>query len=411
MTRFNSDRLRGAALIAAVGLAAACEQSADIVRPAPTPGNDLFRSYVNIGNSIGAGYQSGGIVDSTQLQSYAVLFANQVGTRFAVPLLKDPGCPPPLTDFVTQARLGGAAAASCAFRDPASVTGIINNVAVPGALAADPTANGNGPGSSILTQLILGGETQVQRALEAKPTFVTVEIIGNDILAPAGSGQLAGVTPVATFTANIDKIVDPLVAAGVKGGVLFSTANVLRSAVFFPAAALQSAQFAGSIAAAAGLSPSQLIIHRNCAGSSSLISFPGIVAFLKASPVKMIACQPNTIPGTPIGDIAVLDATEQASLTGTLNAYNAYVQQKAAAVGWGYYDVNKTLDAALARGASGQPGGITIVNLGNSKQPFGPFMSIDPVHPSALGHKYIANDLIDVVNAKYGTSIAKVTIP
>jgi lysophospholipase L1-like esterase len=406
MMRITRTRLAGLALASVtLGLAGACEKSADIVRPVPTPGDDLFRSYVNLGNSIGAGYQSGGIVDSTQLQSYAVVFANQVGTRFAVPLLKRPGCPPPLTNFATQARLDNAAAQSCAFRDPASVTGIINNVAVPGALAADPTANGNGPGSSILTQMILGGETQVQRALEAKPTFVTVEIVGNDILAPAGSGQLGGVTPVATFTANIDKIVDPLVAAGVKGGVLFGTANVLHSALFFPAAALQNPQFAGSIAAAAGVAPTALVIHPNCVGSSSLISFPGIVAFLKASPVKIIACQPNTIPGTPVGDIGVLDATEQATLTATVDAYNAYVQQKANTVGWGYYDVNKTLDAAVARGD------ITIVNLGNPTQPFGPFMSIDPVHPSALGHKYITNDLIDVVNAKYGTSIPKVTIP
>ena len=393
-----------AALTCLVGLAA-CSDTVDIVRPAPTPGNDLFHSYVNLGNSIGAGFQSDGIVDSTQMQSYAVLLAQQVGTRFAVPLLRKPGCRPPLTNILTGARYLGATATTCAGRDPASVTDIINNVAVPGALAADPTANGNGPGSSVLTQMILGGATQVTRALEAKPTFVTVEIIGNDILAPAGSGQLGGVTPVATFTANIDRIVDPLVAGGVRGGVLFGTVNVLRSAIFFPAAALQNPQFAGSIAQAAGVPPAQLIIHPNCVGSTSLISFPGIVAFLRASPVKIIACQPNTIPGTVVGDAGVLDPAEQASLTTTINAYNAYLSQKATAAGWGFYDVNTTLDAAVARGD------ITPVNLANPAQPFGRFMSLDPAHPSAIGHRYIVNDLIDVVNAKYGTSIAKVAIP
>lgn len=393
-----------AALTCLVGLAA-CSDTVDIVRPAPTPGNDLFHSYVNLGNSIGAGFQSDGIVDSTQMQSYAVLFAQQVGTRFAVPLLRKPGCRPPLTNILTGARYLGATATTCAGRDPVSVTDIINNVAVPGALAADPTANGNGPGSSVLTQMILGGATQVTRALEAKPTFVTVEIIGNDILAPAGSGQLGGVTPVGTFTANIDRIVDPLVAGGVRGGVLFGTVNVLRSAIFFPAAALQNPQFAGSIAQAAGVPPAQLIIHPNCVGSTSLISFPGIVAFLRASAVKIIACQPNTIPGTVVGDAGVLDPAEQASLTTTITAYNAYLSQKAAAAGWGFYDVNTTLDAAIARGD------ITPVNLANPAQPFGRFMSLDPAHPSAIGHRYIANDLIDVVNAKYGTSIAKVAIP
>ena len=38
-------------------------------------------------------------------------------------------------------------------------------------------------------------------------------------------------------------------------------------------------------------------------------------------------------------------------------------------------------------------------------------LSLDPAHPSAIGHRYIVNDLIDVVNAKYGTSVAKVAIP
>jgi hypothetical protein len=42
----------------------------------------LFQNYVSLGNSLTAGYQSGGINDSTQKQSYAVLFAQQAGTRF-----------------------------------------------------------------------------------------------------------------------------------------------------------------------------------------------------------------------------------------------------------------------------------------------------------------------------------------
>ena len=55
----------------------------------------IFSSYVALGNSITAGYQSGGINDSTQRLSYAVLLAKQMGTRFAYPSLVMPGCPPP----------------------------------------------------------------------------------------------------------------------------------------------------------------------------------------------------------------------------------------------------------------------------------------------------------------------------
>lgn len=399
----SARRLTLGLVVLGAATLAACEKSPEVVILPPTPGNDLFHTYVNIGNSIGAGFQSDGIVDSTQRQSYAVLFAQQVRTRFAIPALAKPGCRPPLTNIVTGARYLNASPTTCAGRDPSSVAEVINNLAVPGSLAADPSANGNGPGSNVLTMVILGGKSQVQRAVEARPTFVTVEIIGNDVLGPAGSGILTGMTPPSTFAANYDRIVDPLVAAGVKGGVLFTTVNVLRSALFFPAQALQNPAFAGMIAAAAGVPPAALVIHPNCAGSRSLISFPGIVAFLRASPVKVIACSP-LVPGGA-GDLAVLDVGEQATLSATIGAYNASIRQKAAAVGWALYDVNATLDAALQRGD------IRIVDLSRPTQPFGPFMSIDPVHPSALGHKYIANDLIDVVNAKYGTSIAKVTIP
>ena len=40
--------------------------------------------------------------------------------------------------------------------------------------------------------------------------------------------------------------------------------------------------------------------------------------------------------------------------------------------------------------------------------PFGQYFSLDGVHPSALAHKVIANALIDVINTKYGTSLAPV---
>jgi len=55
-------------------------------------------SYVALGNSITAGYQSGGINDSTQRQSYALLLARQMGTRYAYPALTMPGCAPPINN-------------------------------------------------------------------------------------------------------------------------------------------------------------------------------------------------------------------------------------------------------------------------------------------------------------------------
>src|SRR5206468_12574483 len=108
-----------------VALAAlACTSDHGIVMPATA--DPLFASYVSLGNSLTAGFQSDGINDSTQSRSYAVLLARQMGTRFAYPSLAMPGCRPPINNFLTQARVsitgqpgGPSTAATCFYRNPA----------------------------------------------------------------------------------------------------------------------------------------------------------------------------------------------------------------------------------------------------------------------------------------------------
>ena len=96
----TSHLLRGVMVAALFGLLASC-QTDRTVGPSYS-GGTLFTSYVALGNSITAGYQSGGINDSTQQRSYAVLLARQFGTRFAIPSLAMPGCAPPISNFNTQ---------------------------------------------------------------------------------------------------------------------------------------------------------------------------------------------------------------------------------------------------------------------------------------------------------------------
>jgi hypothetical protein len=84
MSRF-SYLLRGAIGLVAMAGIAACGDATDklVFAPGAPTGGAMFKNYVAIGNSITAGYQSGGLNDSTQQASYARLFAIQVGTRFA----------------------------------------------------------------------------------------------------------------------------------------------------------------------------------------------------------------------------------------------------------------------------------------------------------------------------------------
>src|SRR4051812_2313632 len=95
----------GVAALLAVTAITACSSDNSVVGGNSV--NPLFNTYVAMGNSITAGYQSGGINDSTQMQSYAVLMARAMNTDFRVALLNKPGCPPPVDNFLTQHRVGG----------------------------------------------------------------------------------------------------------------------------------------------------------------------------------------------------------------------------------------------------------------------------------------------------------------
>ena len=172
-----------------VALAAAACHEDDLFSPAVPQytGGAMFQRYVSMGNSITAGFQSAGINDSTQRQSYAVLVAAAMGgDPFYYPSLNAPGCPPPFTNIFTQARVGGGTGTTCLFRN-AAIPPYLSNVAVPGAETIDMLNNGPLPGtnSNPLTQLFLGARTQVQAMMAARPTFVSVWIGNNDFLGAA----------------------------------------------------------------------------------------------------------------------------------------------------------------------------------------------------------------------------------
>ncbi|HZS59939.1 MAG TPA: SGNH/GDSL hydrolase family protein [Gemmatimonadaceae bacterium] len=389
---------------------AACD-SDKLVNPKATPLNTgLFKSYVAIGNSITAGFQSGGILDSTQQESFAAILAHQAGTRYAYPALLAPGCPPPVVSFPSTT-LGGPGAPPCSLRDPRSVNAILNNVAVPGAAAIDPLA-ATSMNSNALTTLILGGKTQVQKALDASPTFVTIEIGNNDVLSAALHGTTVpdsaigspGITPVATVVSEYSAMMSALLTGQPKlKGALFGVFAVTALPSLFPAESLYTnAQFNAEFTFAAGGSVTYV---PNCIGSHALISID-ILAFWKAANIPpVVSCQAG-VPVEPYGNLFVLDTLKQAAFASAIAGYDAYIQAKADSLGWVYFDPNPLLGQLKAAGAVP-----TLPNLASTTQTFGPFITLDGIHPSALAHEYIANKLIQGINAKYSVSIDTVPHP
>ncbi|HEY9449293.1 MAG TPA: SGNH/GDSL hydrolase family protein [Gemmatimonadaceae bacterium] len=393
-----------AALILSLAISG-CDVTKDVVNP-NTPVDPLFSSYVALGNSITAGFQAGGINSTTQHQSFAVLLAQAMGTRFTVPSLRDPGCPPPIDNLLTGHRVGDGSATECLLRSDIDGAAVINNVAVPGANSFDPTDPMGAGANNALTTLILGGETQVERALDAKPTFVSIWLGNNDVLPAALSGILAplpgvspGVTAPEAFASNYAQMLSALEAGGsVQGGVLIGVVNVSLAPIFMPARALFNPQVRDAVEAYLGR---PVTLDASCTPSTiSLLNFQLIAAIKAGTQPDVIACEPKVGDPGLLGNVYVLDGSELAALAQTVAAYNAAIEAKATELGWAYVDPNPVLMQLRTDGLIP-----VIPDLAEPSQAFGSYISLDGVHPAAAAHALFANIVADAINAKYGTNI------
>jgi lysophospholipase L1-like esterase len=393
MTRYLTLSLAAAAVVLA-----ACDSEKINTVPANTANNGIFASYVAIGNSITAGFQSGGIVDSTQQESFAKLLAGAVNTRYAYPSIALPGCPPPIVHFETGARLDGGTDSTCGFRDGNKLHGTLNNVAVPGAAVADLTSPAT-PNSSVLTLLILGGKTQIQKAIDASPTFVTVEIGNNDVLPAALSGfpvpvprASPGITPVDSFTAQYKRAIDQLVKARPKlKGVLIGVFNVTLIGALFPIDSIFTNPLLN--AEVNGAAQHVITYAPDCVGSGALFSIEALPLMAAGQYPPAIGCADNN-PFT-------LNQNKLAAFVGAVTLYNAYIKAKADSIGFAYLDPNPLLVGLRAAGQIPP-----YPNFLNDTMPFGPYITLDGIHPSALAHQVIAGALIAKIDTVYNLSIA-----
>jgi hypothetical protein len=296
----------------------------------------------------------------------------------------------------------------------------VNNVAVPNSYAAD-LGTAYPPTAVVpLTSFIRGGRSQVRRALDANPTFVSIWLGNNEVLAPASVGVLTAVPnaspgriPANVIIANIAAGLDTLRREGgaLRGGVLIGVVDVVNAPRLFAASSLFSG--AGYSAVKAGIDQitgTSVTVLPNCATSDALISSV-IVEQIKAGTYPpLISCTDTTITGVPptalIGNLFVLNAQERTALSGDVAAVNTYLQAKADSIGWAYYDPNNATNGLPALKAVNAI--YSVPDFTNAVAPFGPYMSTDGVHPRAPAHVQLANAIISAINGKFGTTIPTV---
>ena len=438
--------LRAAALAGTVLLGACVDGGDELMSPpVPLAGGGLFQRYVSLGNSITAGYQSGGINDSLQIRAYPVLLAERAGAEFYAPLIARPGCTRPfLAPLGTTGRVAapnGDTTTTCVrINNPP----FVSNLAVPGERLRDLLVFPSGQLGQLHT-LIVGPRTQVRAMIETRPTFVSVWIGNNDALEAAVSGILgprtnpdSTLTPLATFQAQLNALVDSIKIAAPQGAMLVGVVNAVTAApiiqpgaYFFLARDPATKRLNGKL------------VNDNCSPLNNLGQPNPLAANMVSFQIigdtnfPEINCDPAAYPvGDPRRGAYLLDTTEQGIIGARVNAFNMAIQQAATANNWLYVDPNQVLLPFLlnSTGQGATPvvagryqylrkcqGLATATTLaafrtavenscpvtGTTAAPnfFGALMSFDGVHPSTAAHVILANSFAAAINAKYGTSI------
>jgi lysophospholipase L1-like esterase len=358
-------------------------------------GSADFSRYYALGDSLTAGFQSAGLAQASQRNSYPSLINRQAtgsASGFEQPTVSDPGIPAQLelrslSPLVIAPKAGLGAPLNLTLARP------YNNLGVPGARIHDTVATVTDHGG--LHDLILRGlGTALQQAAASQPTFVSVWIGNNDALAAATSGiVIDGVTltPVASFEADLRTIASALSSTGAK--LLF--ANIPD---------VTTIPFVNTV-------PPFLTLPD---GSHAFLVGPGGVRLTANDRVLLTAqtllAQGFGIPAeaggqnVPLPDSAVLSASEIATISARVSAYNSIIRTVATETNAAFVDINAQF-SDVAR--NGLPiGGAT---FGSSFLTGGLF-SYDGVHPTGIGYAYLANVFIDAINEHYDARIPEVNL-
>ena len=357
-----------------------------------------FSSVYFLGDSLTAGYQSGSLIDTSQIHGWAPLFAQQAGFPITLPLISSPGAPNQITLTSLSPLTFGMLPGTTKGRDDFSVQS--TNVAVPGAAVNDvlntlpllqPTT-----GQQQLNQLVLGypgfgygkAFSQAQQAVAANPTTIFLWIGNNDALIADITGVTTSMTPVATFTTQYAQLIADLQLNTSAHLVIANIPDVTVVPYLTPAAyvlglaSLKTGYPVAALSAILGIVPGDLV---NPTGTAQV-------------PLILTGNQKG-----PITDAGFLSAAEVLIVQAQIVAYNQVIAQQAAQVGATLVDINGLFAQTVKTG-------ITLNGIPGTTAFLGGVFSLDGVHLTNTGYALVANKFIDTVNASLGKSFKDVDV-
>jgi len=389
-------RIVGAGLLVVAGaLAAAGIAHASVGGPRV----ERLRRTVVVGDSLLAGFISGGFVARDQRRAAPALIARRASVKLSQPLMSGAGVPPPLRiddrdgDGALDAEEVRRGSVNVGFRKYPGAR--VRNLAVPGEDITSvfervdiEDAAASGDGRDILKFLILGlplrddSVSQLTQAEELDPSFMLVWLGNNDVLTMATKTNpaRAELSP-AQFGAEYRRFLARLADGGVDMAIA-NLPDVTR------------------IAALRG--PGEEVT--GCIGAGGVVE--------PAAPDWLVRLDLDTaeLPEPPCTN--VLDAAEQAEVRGTVMAFNAEIAAAIADVELNRgitiatVDMFALFDGIAINGYDVNGDGTLVLTTDY----LGGIFSLDGIHPTRTAHALIANAFIDAINTRFGEAIPLVNV-
>ena len=379
-----------------------------LLTAAPTMAQD-FTNYVALGDSVTAGFASASMMDWYQDRSYPAVLAQQAGAGlFEQPYITEPGIGP-IFELVALAPTPVIQPVGLIPGLPANAEypGIYNNLGIPTATlydmifqTGDITNLIQGNFDTVFFDLVLrnGINTALEQAIGAQPTFMTVWIGSNDVLGAVLAGTpIDGITmtPVEFF-------------AGLYGNAIGALAtNTSADIVLINIPYLTEIPFATSVA--------PYVDHPDF-GRLYLAADTGPLTdddLLTLGAGALIAQGYGLPGGPPLPDNlniftgepgVVLREAEVEAINAHIDGLNAAIDQTAAAFGYPVFDINAIFAALTSGEMVPTYGGTTL----STQFLLGGIFSYDGIHPQHIGSALIADELIQFINAEYGSEIPRV---
>jgi hypothetical protein len=360
---------------------------------------------VVVGDSLSAGVQNFSLLDSQQKHGYASVIAGQAGTLLFLPLVPYPGAPnvlqlesmgPPPVIAPAPGKLPPIPRDD-PFLQPFNLS--VPGITVAQALTLRPSLTPSADPVQGWATIVLGfpslflglQPTQIESAKFLHPTTIIEWLGNNDALVPALLGQLAALTPIATFTDKYRQVLDELSTTQ----ATLITANIpdVTEIPFFTSAE--------TIAYQSGL-PIEMVTSMLGIGAGDYVR-------ITAQPFLdqiLTGQKPGPLPSgcpSPITELTssvpcVLTAADAAAIRSDISCYNDVIAAQAAAHGALMIDAHALVDRIYTNGYKVKSQELTTDFLGG-------LFSLDGIHPSNTGYGVIANYFIDAMNDSLQTRI------